>query len=464
MIVFSCLEIDDPKIAIVHEALEKNFPEEEANLFKNFILHLCVKKDQLIYRMLFNWNPDDKERQINDKVLNQFDPLIFIYHKGMIDDLAENGDLSLLRECLESCNNNEVLFALKKGLIKSNRYAHFYITLDDSLKEKIGKNNVPTKLNIKFLTEITDVKGNPLEVDIYDINSNEDLVYELRTKDNIKLGKITIEPNKENVTILNIKSFVPKEKMPTHINVLGTLHEFAVRESFRLNLNGHVVLKAKATKNSAESFLLGYRYHDQDKMAYTCPENHICGELKNLLPAYFEAKKNYQALDEILVKLEKLEKDLKEHLNDFPDGVNLYLAFDKMRGEAKKVLEKEKLSMQEVMDYGVYFDKNTYLEKIVANNPMWHPDLGPLLDEYFENHVKGRVNANQDLIKKIESPLFGHLIQAIYKEMDAMDYKTNSKIMSKNFWIIYMSANLDLFTLTERCIFRKSTLIYGKRI
>ena len=203
------------------------------------------------------------------------------------------------------------------------------------------------------------------------------------------------------------------------------MHEFAVRESFRRNLDGHIYLKTKAN-NSLENFLFGYRYREKDKLACTCGQS-ICGEMEDLITKYFEAKNNQNPVEEIVAKLENLEKNLKEHPNDFefPEGREMSLAFFHIRREAEKVLKNVPQNMQEVIDHGVYFDKNKRLEKMVANNPMWHPKLGPLLENYFENF--GKKGEAQKTLEEIKAPEFKDCIDAIYEEMDLVNYRTRDK-------------------------------------
>ncbi len=311
------------------------------------------------------------------KVLKDF-ALMTLYKKDKINEFAQSADIFLIKEYLNHCDDHKIYFALKESLIKENRYDSVFVILDDLPKKRmevVAKNGFqfpPTPLDIKFHTQITDKEGNLIHVTMYDThelvgNSHR---YELKNENNEKIGWLYLETQEGYLLIHSIETPLEKEGEQVHNNIDEALLEFALRESFKRNLQGHVRIKDPADKDDF-LFLYGYRYVDHLEPNYGA----IDKEFLKAIEDYFEAKNNQKPIDEIIAQIEQFEKKEDLYFTIKPNFKLIYQA-------AKNALKRDPKDMKEILDYGVYIDKNGYLEEAIASDPFRHQALGSLIKEY----------------------------------------------------------------------------------
>lgn len=324
----------------------------------------------------------EENKILNDKALQ------IINRKGKINDFVKLADLPLIKEYLNKCDDHTIYFALKQALINQNKYQPLLETLDQEPKnrmtyvESTGFKFPHLPLDTKFHTQITDKDGNEVKVTMYDTQQKykNSRTYQLKNEQNKLIGEIFLESKEDYLLIEDMESFSKKEGVKLYHHVGRALHEFAVHESFKRNLEGHVRIKAR-TDQDGFLYRLGYRYVDLaptyaglDKVSLEAIEK------------YFKEKNEQKPTHEIIKEIEELFKETDDHIfKDFRKP-----NYQRFKLRARKALKREPKNMEEILDYGFYIDKNKYMKKALALDPLRHPKLGPLILEYQKLRAEGR--------------------------------------------------------------------------
>lgn len=425
MMISACYNIKDEivlnKLNIFLRDLVNRSHSDDVILFSNEILAIyeivfnsCKSINQLYHIMYFIYD------NLAINALNDL-PFQIIYQKNLMNEFVEIAKLDLISEYLKNCKDPKIYFALKNALIKHKRYNNMLRCLDDKHKKMMKtctetefKEPIPIPFDFKFHTQIIDDENSPINITIYDIHTTKDNipVYELKTDKDVKLGEISLGPRVKKLYVHHIKLADAGKKM--RLQVLKALHEFAVRQSFQHKLNGQICLEADAYENSAANFLFGYRYPDTEKLAFTWS---IEGEMKELIESYFQVKKSQKTTDEVITELEKLEKSLATNYYKNSSEMMMSISFDQIRKTAEKALGREPKNMQEVLKHGVYLDKNKRLENIVANDLLFDPEIGPLLEKYYEDYDTYTSQDEDEFLKELQAPQYHDKLQKIYEEL-----------------------------------------------
>lgn len=364
---------------------------EEFENFFNRIYSQCKNVEQLIYILNTIPNTINLKEDIL-KILNQ---------QGLINEFVKQADIALLKRCL--CGRNpKIYFAVKTALVDCNKYDEFYALIDEKRKElmrivtdKGFINPGPTPLNIPFHTKVTDRDGKTVNVIFYDMHKKvlDYSIYELQTDNHVVLGHISLDPGigKEYLFINSIEIFAEKGAKIAYFNIEKILHEFAVRESFRQNLNGHVHLNTDGIDEFFH-FLCGYRYKNPEKEVFSLGIiRNMYKEFSVLLDAYFLRNAD-QDPEEIVAKIEKF-------LND--KGNKLSKVFDAFENQAEKTLGRAPKDMKEILDYGTKYDLNKYWERSLEH--LSHDKLGPLLIKYEIGEKARDEDLCKDVIHEVEN-------------------------------------------------------------
>ncbi len=394
--------VQDPAVQIklnnLFQDVKDQYQKKQINFQKyekilNEIFAQAVSFDQLYYLI--------KYCSENNIVIGK-EVFKVIYEKNWINAFIKKNDFALIKECLKPCLDEQIYLALKEELGKEIKYGQFYADLDEPLQERMDIVTVMgfiCPLGIDLNTRIINHNDHPINVTIYKVISEDGKrVFELKTEDYVKLGEISFErkPDHLFITDFKLEAFLKMDGKEAYNNVAQALHEIAVRQSFEMGLYGHVAIDA--TKDLELShFLSGYHY--QDNLAFTCPQ--MADKLKDLITDYFEAFKGNQPTEEILKQIEQLEKNLRANDQKNESEMHLSMSFKVIRAKAKKVLKAEPANMKEVLVYGVYFDKNNYMKKVLTNYPLHHKKLGPLLVEL--EHAVDHFDDTEQILKKIEA-------------------------------------------------------------
>lgn len=389
---------------INYQIYAPHFSEIYDHVFSN-----CQSIDQLILIMFYNHD------QLATKVLKDI-PLQVIFKKGWMNKYVQLVSTEIIIKFLEQCNDPKIYFALKNEMMNHGKYTKYFLnSLNDATKVKIEnctqnefKDPLTQPVDVKISTQIVDENGQLLEVFIYDAKRTKDTVpvYELKTKNDLKLGEIVLRPRLVSLEVSHIECSFDKES-PMRLPILKALHEFAIRESFRHNFKGIVRLSDKC-QDTAENFFFGYRYRDKEKMEASCL---LYGKLKKLIEEYLNAKKAQLPVEDLLVKVENFEKGISIH-KDY----DKWVIFQEIKMCARRVLGRDGKDMQEVLDHGLYYDKNAYLKKIVENDPFFHPELKKLFASYFASEDPG-------ILQKIDIPQYADQLQRIYEEMRVENFR-----------------------------------------
>lgn len=242
-----------------------------------------------------------------------------------------------------------------------------------------------TKLDFEFKTQVTDLEGTPIKICICDSHKSREgyPIYELKSDVGEILGDISLAPQNDHIYVHLMYGSLNGIK--PYKNVGRALHEFAIRESFRHNLNGRVTLGV-AWRSDIFHYLCGFRY-DQN-LVLTLPL--MDSKLKNLIFNYYKAKKKEEPTANILTQIQALIED-----------VHIKIQFKALRKYAKKTLKREPTDLKEILDNGVYFDKNNILAKTLAKDPMHHNKVAPLFKAYQK--AKENNELKQEIIQQVEN-------------------------------------------------------------
>lgn len=390
LLVAACDEFNKPmishKLEVILQDLKDRFKQDNQSAIQldevlSELLNQCKSINQLIYLMNF------------DNFIHS-NPMEFMYKKGLLEEFIEKASLTLVKRYLPYCNDPKTYFALKVGYQKQNKYSELLNILGPKEKERMEyvvdnefKKQPVTLLDIKFKTKIIDSEGNAIKFSIYDIHKKREgcPIYEIRTDSGGKLGDISLIPSDGYMYVHFINSFAENNGKKAYSNVGRALHEFAIQESFRKDFNGQVHLKADYGSDVFH-FLCGFRY---ENMGYTINEPNIIAYLE----MYHKAKKAGDNTEEILKKIENLKSENQEDML-------ITVAFDNMKHQAKKVLKKEPQNMQEIIEYGAFYDRNKELQRKIDNDPIRHEKLGPLITQYHEAKKNGQ--SPVEIVKQFE--------------------------------------------------------------
>ncbi len=326
-----------------------------------------------------------------------------IYEKNWINALINKNDYGFINKCLEHCFDPKIYLALKNEMIKEeNKMDQYHADFFGRVRERldiVNEKGFMRPIEINLNTSVTSHDGHPIGVTIYKTLRKRTgfQIYELRTDDDVKLGEISLKSTKYGLFIphFQLEAFQKVNGKVAYNNIVQALHEFAVRQSFEMGLQGHVAIDATANLTSLH-FLSGYHY--QDNLAFTCYL--IADELKDLIIEYFDVPNGKRPLKEILEQIEQLEKNLEANYRKNNSEMNMAISFNMIRKKARKVLGADPVDIKEVLENGVYFDKNSYMKKVLANYPLHHKKLGPLLVEL--EHAVDHYEDTDQILKKIE--------------------------------------------------------------
>ncbi len=396
--------VQDPtvqlKLTTILRYVRDKYAKKKQIEFKDYDKILNVVFDKMeSFEQLYHFTKYITEKGLvfGDKVLQ------IIYKKNWINAFINKNDFASIKECLKVCVDHKIYFALKNELVKENKYDEFVANLDRTGKDRLDivtEKGFMGPLRIDLNTSIIDHNDQPINVIIYKTIREKDgnQIYELRTDDDVKLGEVSLKSTKNGLLIphYQLEAFQKVKEKVTYTNVVQALHEFAVRQSFEMGLQGHVAIYATADLASLH-FLSGY--HFQDSLAFTTWIIESEPALKNLIIRYFEALNKKESTEQILHQIKQFEKNVKNPMNNSETNINR--AFRDIRAKAKKNLKVKPKDMQEVLEHGVYFDKNSYMKKVLTNYPLHHKKLRPLLLEL--EYARAQKQDTKDILQKIEN-------------------------------------------------------------
>lgn len=136
-----------------------------------------------------------------------------------------------------------------------------------------------------------------------------------------------------------------------YVNVGRALHELAIRESFKLGLEGRTELIASQNSDGFH-YKCGYRY--QNALLQLLEGKFAGSDLFGLVRDYLKAKNCNQPREEILHRISALQ----DADDDFERK-----AYETLKYNAQKQLRREPVNVQECVEYGAYRDLNAELSE-----------------------------------------------------------------------------------------------------